>query len=247
MFLTLLAAGVSLVFGAGQSAGIVLLGLAFAWILGSNSRIVHWLLVGLGLALLAGPIGLDWRSHRQASKRYESNVAAFEHRIPELAKEYPAADTKLTAEQTETLRAYNTMTETQFAHWLKSRYPELQKYGDHEVAEGVLKRLPKRPSYISLPLPDGRHAHFPVDTTNAVIRAAIAREFPQTPGWYLDALAARVDVAGVPGDEKPGNPPEPFKLWRAVTESWIFEAPGVLLFCVGLGLILGAKPKGSED
>lgn len=55
LFLTLLAAGTSLMWGAGtkQTIGIVLLGVAFAWAFGSESRAVHWLFVVLGMALLA--------------------------------------------------------------------------------------------------------------------------------------------------------------------------------------------------
>lgn len=91
LFLTLVAAGVMLVLGASakQTAGAVLLGLAFAWAFGSNSRIVHWLFVGLGSALLLGPVGFDRYSLHQAGKDYADEIAAFEHRIPELAKEYP--------------------------------------------------------------------------------------------------------------------------------------------------------------
>jgi len=35
-----------------QAAGIALLGVAFAWAIGSDSRVVHWLFVALGMALL---------------------------------------------------------------------------------------------------------------------------------------------------------------------------------------------------
>lgn len=45
LFLTLIATGASLVMGAGlaRAAGIAMLGTALAWILGLNTRVVHWL------------------------------------------------------------------------------------------------------------------------------------------------------------------------------------------------------------
>jgi hypothetical protein len=56
LFLTILVAGASLLFpkvGAKQTVGIMFLGMVFAWAFGSNRRIVHWLFVISGLALLA--------------------------------------------------------------------------------------------------------------------------------------------------------------------------------------------------
>lgn len=66
LFLTLIAAGLSLVLGAGvaKAGGVALLGMALAWIFGSDSRIVHWLLFGVGIALIAGTASFDffwWR------------------------------------------------------------------------------------------------------------------------------------------------------------------------------------------
>jgi len=91
LFLTLVAAGVNLVLGAGakQTAGVALLGVAFAWAFGSKSRIVHWLFVVSGSAVLVAPASFDWYTDRHTTKFYESQVAAFERRIPELAKQHP--------------------------------------------------------------------------------------------------------------------------------------------------------------
>src|SRR5260370_9847826 len=91
LFLTLLTAGGLLVWGASakQTAGAVLIGLTFAWALGSNSRLVHLSLVILGLALALGPVVKGWYDLRNEMKMYCESVAEFERRIPDLAKQYP--------------------------------------------------------------------------------------------------------------------------------------------------------------
>jgi hypothetical protein len=68
---------------------------ASAWAFGSNSRIVHWLVVASGSALLVAPVGFNWYTNRHTARFYESQVAAFERRIPELAKQHPHKKTAI--------------------------------------------------------------------------------------------------------------------------------------------------------
>ena len=95
LFLTVLAAGFSLLLpevSAKQTAGILLLGLAFAWVFGSDSRPVHWLFVVLGMALFIGPVGFDWYSAHDTAMAYARRVAVFERKLPKLAELYPLLD-----------------------------------------------------------------------------------------------------------------------------------------------------------
>jgi uncharacterized membrane protein YqjE len=91
LFLTVLLAGIAALNGAKmmQVVGILLLGLALAWAFGSDSRVVHWLFLSLGVLLACGTVGLGWYVHQSDTDLYAQKVAAFEQRIPELAKEYP--------------------------------------------------------------------------------------------------------------------------------------------------------------
>ena len=90
LFLTLLTTGTWLVSGesARQAIGIALLGAAFAWAFGSDSRLVHWVVTALGSALLLAPVCYEWYEYRDKVKYYERKVVAFEREIPELAKKY---------------------------------------------------------------------------------------------------------------------------------------------------------------
>jgi hypothetical protein len=108
LFLTLLAVGTSLVLdvGAKQSAGIALLGIAFAWAFASNGRLVHWTFAALGWVLVVAPICYNWYDNRGAVRAYESSVTAFERKIPELAKEYPFEKT-LIDPQTDSRMGWN--------------------------------------------------------------------------------------------------------------------------------------------
>jgi len=91
LFLTVLLAGIAALNGAKmmQVVGILLLGLALAWAFGSDSREVHRLFVALGALLACGTAGLGWLIHQSDTNLYARKLAAFEQRIPELAKEYP--------------------------------------------------------------------------------------------------------------------------------------------------------------
>ena len=91
LFLTVLLAGIAALNGAKmmQVVGVLLLGLALAWAFGSDSRVVHWLFLSLGLLLTCLTVGGAWYIHQSDTNLYAQKVAAFEQRIPELAKEYP--------------------------------------------------------------------------------------------------------------------------------------------------------------
>jgi hypothetical protein len=91
LFLTLVLAGIAALSGVKmmEVAGISLLGLALAWAFGSDSRAVHWLFLSVGVLLACGTLGLFWLTHESEIDLYTSKVAAFEQRIPELAKKYP--------------------------------------------------------------------------------------------------------------------------------------------------------------
>jgi len=202
LFLTLAATGVSLVLGVGakQTAGVALLGVAFAWAFGSNSRIVHWLFVVSGSAVLVAPTGFDWYTDRHTAKFYESQVAAFERRIPELAKQHPHKKTA-TDPQTGARMGWNG------AKWIViSPGTSTHRIGDEW---------------------DGEHWISENDT----------------PKWMSDALQAGVDVEALPSYEKPDDfSPEHYSLSRALVADWRVELPGLLLLCVGLGLLIGVRP-----
>lgn len=70
LFLTLLAAGLSLVSASGIqiTVGIIFIGVAIAWAFGSNSRLVHALFIVCGLLLATVPILFEWNEHRENSK-----------------------------------------------------------------------------------------------------------------------------------------------------------------------------------
>jgi hypothetical protein len=202
LFLTLVAAGVNLVLGAvaKQTAGVTLLGVAFAWAFGSNSRIVHWLFVVSGSALLVGPAGFDWYTDRHTTKFYESQVAAFERRIPELADQHPHKRTTKDPQTGARMGWNGTM-------WIMiSPGTSTHRIGDKW---------------------DGEHWISENDT----------------PKWMSDALQAGVDVEALPSYEKPDYfSPEHFSLRRALVADWRVELPGLLLLCVGLGLLIGVRP-----
>ena len=248
LFLTLLGTGASLVLGAGvqQAAGIVLLGTALAWAFGSNSRFIHSLFAVLGFALSVGPLAYHWYSYRATSKKYQERVAEFERKIPELASSYP--DHIVIVE--------NSLENSHLRiGWRRVGAP----IASADELDGFLKNYP-------VYTPAGRQAVL-VDlrrraTTNGIVTLRLRTDEEHTedqayllldvlirpdfwlsrPQWYADARVASVDLAAVPDDQKPGNPPRPFKLWQAAKEGWIFAVLGFMLTSMALGLLFGVRP-----
>lgn len=91
LFFTLALAGIAALNSAKmmEVVGILLLGSALAWAFGSDSRVVHWLFLSLGVLLTCLTVGGTAYLYQSDASLYAQKVAAFEQRIPELAKEYP--------------------------------------------------------------------------------------------------------------------------------------------------------------
>jgi len=261
LFLTLLATGVSLVLGvaAKQTAGIVLLGFAFAWALGSNNRLVHALFIAIGLILAIGPVFKDWYGQRNEMKEYRKSVADFEQRIPELAKHYPSyvglaskgegQDVKGLEDIRVDRAAAKSSPKSQHIKLPDGSYGEFPADAkDQEIIVAVEKRFPgtfdrymKMPDakywMISLTPKDG------ADAQARRVRTKFAEQFPNYPQWHIDALLGGVDVDVVPSYEEPGPQPEPFSVSVALTTNWMFDLPGLLLSIIGLSLVLWVNPE----
>jgi hypothetical protein len=88
IFVALIGAGVTLVVGAslGSGLGVFLIGIAFAWVVGSDYRPVHVALLLGGVVLIVAPILLDWNQHRSKIASYRESVTLFQSNIPRFAQ-----------------------------------------------------------------------------------------------------------------------------------------------------------------
>ena len=75
------------------------------------------------------------------------------------------------------------------------------------------------------------------------IADALRTKYPDCPAWYLDAVAANVDLNAVPATEMPTNPPLPFNLWEALRHNLVMESIGLALVAVVV-LFGNATPQG---
>jgi hypothetical protein len=243
LFLTLLGTGASLVSGAGfqQAAGIMILGAAFAWAFGSDSRFIHSLFAVLGFALLVGPLAYDWYSYRATSKKYRERVADFERKIPELATSYPEHFVIVENSHSRfgTRRVGAPIANADELDGFLKNYPVYTSAGRQAVLEKLRHRATAN-GIVTLRLSTDKERT--EDQTYLLLDVLVLPDFWESrPQWYADARAASIDLAAVPADQKPGNPPRPFRLWEAVKQSWIFEVPGVMLVTMSLGLFCGIK------
>jgi hypothetical protein len=211
LFLTLLAAGASLVLNmaAKQTTGVVLLGLAFAWAFGSNSRAVHVLFIAAGVLLILIPMGFVYppsSAYREAVEEQGSEAwAAASGALSDPSKcAAPPAGLLLTREELE--RAVkDTSHEGLVCH--------------KRTVEGMTAHsMAGSPNFIpSSELPAG----FTLDVT-------LDNFLLENPAWK-PALVER------------HKPPFPRVIAHWVGPSLAMSAPGFLLVCVGLGLIFWVK------
>jgi hypothetical protein len=221
LFLALIAVGVGLLLGAGvkQSLGIALLGMAFAWAFGSDSRPVHWLFVVAGTVLAFAPLVYQWYDQRGAAESYQSKVAAFESDIPALAKQYPILDPNDVDKVPTGIRLTREDLFHQFR--LLPSGKSLSPGDQEEFIQDLLKKCPNWRTVL-------------VDSSE--------RESERAQFILFDkAIAGGLNWAALPYYILPGDPPEPFKLSKAVSKNWLIEIPGVLAVGVGLGLVLGVR------
>ncbi len=224
LFLTLLAAGSSLVGEVNLriSFGIVLLGFAFAWALGSDSRPVHYLFILLGVLLAAGPVWNDWSNCRD----YDLRIQEFEQKIPRLAKAYAfdpgGKNLKITSKtELEHLMERLGYEEEERQNGLQSMY---KQWTAGELNDRFTVNLPAKRGGVS-------------DVDAQIILTP--KFFEPVPRWYADAVGAGVDMTKVPESEKPGQAP-PSRIFDTASIVF-FLGPGVLLIAIGLGLVLAIK------
>lgn len=105
LFLVLVAAGISLFFedSAKQTAGIVLLGLAATWLLGSLSvralRLLSSVMAcGVGIFLAGKPVLDDWKSFHESVQNYERAMSDLRQAVT-LAKKWTPIDYDALAKQ----------------------------------------------------------------------------------------------------------------------------------------------------
>ena len=231
LVLTLLATGASLIVGleTKQVVGIALLGLAFAWLLGSNSLLVHSLLIVAGLSLATGRVLWDWQKYQAEARNYRASVAYFESTIPELATQYPEPV------GTGPVGGEDAVIVT------KDFVPKYKMDAFHVAAArqaGV-----KLYRFIPLPGSDLPYLAISLETPKEKVSDRLSKDYPTLSKWECDALAAGVDVWSV--QETPGVEPDLFTLRRAVALNWISVMCGSLLALVGVGTMLGVRLRSS--
>jgi hypothetical protein len=258
LFLTLLAAGTSLVFGvaAKQTAGIVLLGVAFAWALGSNSRVVHVAFIIGGLLLAIGPVLKDWYVQRSEMKEYRESVADFERRIhdlPKLPKPNAEISHRLAEQQP---KRSNSDSDFQYIFLPDGRYGKFRADAtDEQIVSKIEELFPgtfndRKPTdslFRFVALPDGNYLKAPPTMLDEKLRAEVAKNFPVLPRWEIDARLAGVDLDGVLSSELPRLEPDPYSLKLSMVTNWMFGLPGGLLSVIGISLLLWVKPETRID
>ncbi len=317
LFFVLVAAGFNLLGERSlrSTLGIMLLGLAVAWAIGSRNRLVHASLLLSGISLLVGPVLLDWRHQLGQVADYKKQVELFESKVPQLAELYPSPklvrkdiqaviQIKQRLEKNGDTRAakVDILLASFLALAIRKAYPAASaRLSDAELLSSMLAKHPEYQDLSPSPeltksvgaLLDGPTTLKPSlkvrdlllnpllmeDLTPAEECAALqgfVPGFAELPAdaqeklvvllgklppsltseaeasdkeeegkllWAAHALAAGVNLDRVPENEKPGDEPPPYLLWRSVGKLAGSVIAGLLVASLGLASLVGAKPR----
>jgi hypothetical protein len=261
LFANLIAAGASLVSGANLKTGlgIILLGVAFTWAIGSDSRLVHSLLLACGLLIVIGSLLYDWHAHREQARAYQDNVAEFERSIPDLSTRYPLLPYDVECPDQQMGPGSRPADLPDEFVPLKQPDGSYRYYPENEFPDGdppTGLRLTRKQLAQAIKIKD--HACGTSENENVVNHfldryprwrtALVENEASENspPKWYAEAVAAGVNMTAVSDYEKP-DPPEPHRLWQCVTNGWVLIVPGVILSFIGVGLLFGVRPTRNES
>ena len=300
LFLSVVLAGIAALNSAKmmEVAGILLLGLALAWAFGSDSRIVHWLFLTVGALLTCLTVGGAAYLYQSDANLYAQKVAAFEQRMPELAKKHPlhkegqvALDKDLpetfsipkpvpgtyeelpssaknkplvpSAELSKSAPATAPRERDEQGNPVQAIAPSVREWD--AAGNPVTASQPRKPKHgpweqyqsdkqrqralanefeeatpiFSLMMPDGHTRYFARERD-----ANECQEYfffwGKTQKMWNEAWVAVLDLSEVDLLEAPGYPPTP--PWEQ-DASLVCLCLGVTLFALGLGLILGIRPK----
>lgn len=235
LFTVLGIAGIAAVSGATltQTAGILLLGLAFAWAFGSDSRGVHWSFVVVGIVLVLGvSILIPWCTSKLEARHYGGKVARFENKMPELARRYPLSVTDLeNAEGHSNSLFPKSKEESDLSNGHSRRVPD----GELDLSAGLVSKSHQR-----VIMPDGSIHYFRDSMSEDSIRKGVFR-YGRTQHLWDEAREAGLQLSSVPVSELPGEPPEPFRLSNTLRETRPFAMVGSFFLVSGVGLILGTS------
>ncbi len=251
LFLTVVFAGIAALNSAKmmQVIGILLLGLALAWAFGSDSRVVHWLFLSLGVLLTCLTLGGAGYLYQSDTNQYAQKVAAFEQRIPELAKEYPLHKVRPSG-MDQPSREWDEQGKPVQPNGQIILDKDLEPYLVENPKAGATYTVPEElrpeqgtvydlPRLFRVTMPDGHVRYF------AYKRDADScqEEFfawGKTQKMWNEAWVAGLDLSEVDLFKLPGDPQKP--AWE-YHDWWVCLCLGVFLFALGLGLILGIRAK----
>ncbi len=253
LFLAVLLAGIAALNGAKmmEVVGILLLGLALAWAFGSDSRVVHWLFLSLGVLLACGTVGLARYINQTDANLYAEKVAAFGQRIPELANEYPLHKNgqiildKDLEPYLKNPKAGMSSPQVMWDEPSKSKHPPKSAPSstlpalDPATAKPLAVTMPDGhvQPVTALTMPDGHFRYFAFERDAERCQEGFFT-WGKTQEMWNEAWVAGLDLSEVDFLKLPGDPPK-----TRTDDWWVYFCLGVFLFALGLGLIIGIRAK----
>ena len=226
LFVTLFVAGFVLVTGGGLGVGLgcVLLGIALALAVGSNSRVAHGLFIASGLLLLLTPPLFSWNESRKQQAAYGDALAKLSNEaLPQSGGKTDASSMANPNDKVQVI-----------------------------APDGSLGTVPK--SKLAIAQARGYKLHTPVQDGDDKIQVTLPDgstwNVPKSKLAQAQARGAKLmpngDNLPPPVTDGEAYGPPPFALRDVIAKNWGTEAAGLALFAIGIGLLVGVKPASAQ-
>jgi hypothetical protein len=249
LFITATAAGISLLAGSSlrEAAGVVVIGLALAWALGASNRALHACLATAGLILLLEPLVAAIIGHLEERAEYNRAVAAWEGKLPELAKQNPDLSAGFVNPPSDPFAAIARPVTPPGAAASGSPvqldFSKARSIAKPPLPPGTVLTEITRTIFV----PGAGDLQFPVSMPGKQIAATLRAKYKDVPNWYLEALAVGVDAGAINSLDNPGWIVLPPSIGDEVASGYPLEVSGVILAAFFIGaIILETKKRKTE-
>ena len=218
LFLTTVVAGLCLIMGESfrETIGVLIIGLALSWALGSEFRALRWAIALLSLLTMLAPLIAAIADHNIAARAYSRSVDDFRARIPSLVRGHPDLAAGIVPRNDDPYAALAAL-----SGGSTSGYED----GDAFIRASR-----------TLDIPNVGQIYFPSKITGKEIAAAFRadKDHSQPPAWYLEALDEGIDPAQITYLSLPKEKPKALDVGAEISDGVLVEVPSAILATIFL-------------
>jgi hypothetical protein len=250
LFAIVITVGIALFVGTNPRAvvGIIVIGLALAWPLGSDNRLILISISIFGFVIALSPFFQSYLHHKSQVNSYIESTKIFERNLERLTWKYPVYTIIGDASKEKRIEHEEVEDVYQFSYALKR-----MGYNDSEVESAKADLLKKWDEFrmnrrFSIEFPVKIESAGNPSNISYALEHPVLDDFTDSkqlffqgrPNWYARAVASGIDVKRLDSSERPDEEPAAFDAWRTLYTKPLLSGCGLALGIYGL-LVLAVR------